>query len=809
MPWRRATITVVATAAALLGLPACGSGRDAPPLALPVNAEPSVLLDANGDVLTVLQEQNRRVVPLAEVPVSMRDAIVAIEDSRFWTHDGIDARAIARAAGANAQAGGVSEGGSTITQQYVKNALLTPERTIQRKLEEASIALALERNYSKEVILEQYLNTIYFGDGAYGVDAAARNFFGVPVAQLSLVQSALLAGLVRAPGTYDPRTSPERATERRNLVLSRMEELGIVDPATAAAARAEPLVLAPPAPPPEQRPYPAPHFVDEVKRWLLQESDLLGSTDAERYVNLYRGGLRITTTIDPYLQFLAVAAINRTLPDQVVNPRTPDAALVSIEPGTGHVVAMVGGADYFGSHSYRQANLARGSGRQTGSTFKPFVMAAALENGVPTSRRYDAPGSVSHRLPGGETWEVSGGALGEATMAECLVVSSNTCFSNVILDPEVGAEASVDVARRLGLDDTSLDENPAAVLGTNDVTVEDMATAYATLANDGIHVAPVYVTRIERSDGTLVYAHQHRQDVAIDPEVARGMSEVLPEVINRGTGREAAVGRPAGGKTGSSEFNVDAWFCGYVRQLATAVWVGFAEPRRDEDGSFRPVSMSPPNTPIEVTGGTYPARIWAAYTEAAVRDTPPFPLFDPSAIPAATTTTTSPAQNPALAERVAPPERSPVPAVAGLEADDAEDEVEDAGFVVRVVRAPGRGSVGSVAAQSPPPGTQLASGSTVVLEVISGPAASGSVVPSLVGLDGERARRQLLDAGFEVIMAASGSAGSATPVGSVISTEPAAGQRSEDGRIRVVVAAAPAVTTTAPRAPTPANGPRG
>ncbi len=526
-------------------------------------------------------------------------------------------------------------------------------------------------------------------------------------------------------------------------------------------------------------------------------------------MNLYRGGLRITTTIDPYLQFLAVAAINETLPDQVVNPRTPDAALVSIEPGTGHVVAMVGGADYFGTHSYRQANLARGSGRQTGSTFKPFVMAAALENGVPMTKRYDAPGVVTHQLPGGETWEVSGGALGEATMAECLVVSSNTCFSNVILDPEVGAEPSLDVARRLGLDDTALDDNPAAVLGTNDVTVEDMATAYATLANDGIHVAPVYVTRIERSDGTLVYAHQHRQDVAIDPAVARQMSEVLPEVINSGTGREAAVGRPAGGKTGSSEFNVDAWFCGYVRQLATAVWVGFAEPRRDDGGRFRPVSMSPPTTPIEVSGGTYPARIWAAYTEAAVRDSPPFPLFDPNAIPAPTTTTTTPTQNPVLAERVAPLERTAVPAVAGRDVDDAEDEVEGAGFVVRVVRAPGRGPAGSVAAQSPPPGTRLAGGSTVVLEVVSGPAATGSVVPPLVGLDGERARRQLLDAGFEVTMAASAAGGPTTPVGSVLSTEPAAGLRSEDGRIRVVVAAAPAVTTTAPRASTSTPGPRG
>ena len=765
-----------------------------------MNAEPSVLLDADGGVLTVLREQNRQVVSLAQIPRSVQDAIVSIEDSRFYEHDGVDPRSVLRAAGANVEAGGVAEGGSTITQQYVKNALLTPERTIQRKLEEASLAVSIERAYSKEVILEQYLNTIYFGDGAYGIEAAARNFFGVPATGLTLAQSALLAGLVRAPGAYDPRTNPDAAVERRNLVLDRMVAVGRLDRAAATAAAAEPLVLAPPSGGAGQGAYPAAHFVDEVKRWLLRDSDLLGETDAERYINLYRGGLRITTTIDPYLQFMATAAVTGVLPDQVANPATPDAALVSIEPGTGHVVAMVGGLDYFGSHPYRQVNLARGNGRQTGSTFKPFVMAAALEAGVPASAVFSAPGSVTHRLPGSEPWTVTGGALGRATMAECLVVSSNTCYSNVILDERVGGERSIEVARRLGLDDTALDTNPAAVLGTNDVTVEDMATAYATFANDGVHVPPVYVTRIERADGTLLYAHQHRQDKAVEPETARVMSEVMGEVILRGTGRDAAVDRPAAGKTGSSEDNVDAWFCGYTRQVATAVWVGFAEPRPDGDGVYRPVSMSPPTTPIEVQGGTYPAQIWAAYTRAATAGLPPLGLFDPVSIPTATTTTAPPTRSDALEERVRPPDRLEVPAVVGVDADDARSEIDDAGLSARVVRVPARGRRDTVAAQSPPPGTRVPEGTVVVLEVVSGPAGSGTAVPALVGIDGSEARRRLLSAGFEVTVSAGTAGDPATTPGTVIATEPPSGAISRDGRVRITVAAAPESGTGPPQA---------
>lgn len=781
-------------------LAACGTGRDAPPLALPENAQPSVLLDRNGDPITVLQEQNRRVVPLRDIPQSVRDAIVAIEDARFWTHPGVDPRAVLRAAGSNAKAGSVSEGGSTITQQYVKNALLTPERTLQRKLEEASMALAIERNYSKEVILEQYLNTIYFGDGAYGIDAAARNYFGVPVSALDLPQSALLAGLVRAPGAYDPRLHPELAVQRRDVVLGRMADLGMIDPPARDAARVAPLTLAPPAAPTEQTSYAAPHFVDEVKRWLLQDSDLLGETDTERYINLYRGGLRITTTLDPYRQFLAEAAVNETLPDRGLNAGTPDAALVSMEPRTGYVVAMVGGHDYFGTSSYRKINLARGGGRQTGSTFKPIVLAAALENGVPATRRFDAPASVTHRLPG-ESWTVSGGALGSATMAECTVVSSNTCYSNVILDRQVGAERSVDVGRRLGIDDTALQANPAAVLGTNNVTVEDMATAYGTFANGGIHVAPVYVTRIERSDGTMLHEHQHAQDKGIEPEVAKQVSDILPGVIERGTGKDAGIGRPAAGKTGSTEDNVDAWFCGYVPQLSTAVWVGFAESRADENGQFRPVSMTPPNTPIEVMGGTYPARIWASYMRAALVEAPVEPLFDPSAIPPPTTTIPPIASG---LDRPAPgASTAEVPQVAGLTAARARSRLDDAGFEVRTFNINARGTRGSVAAQSPPPGTTLRSGSTVVIEIITGPAAAGEVVPDVRGLTSDAARTRLIDAGFDVVIdAAAPPVGVLRPdgggyaIGQIWRTSPAPGQRSASGVITITSAAAPPPPTT-------------
>ncbi len=693
---------------------ACGQAREAPPIALPANAEPSAIFDANGTFITELREENRTTVPLEQIPRLVQDAVIAIEDARFWTHNGVDPRAIARAASSNVAAGDVAEGGSTITQQYVKNALLSPEQTLGRKIEEATTALALERSYSKQLILELYLNTIYLGNGAYGVGAAAQTYFGVPVQDLSLPQAALIAGIIQAPSRHDPRTAADSAMDRRNLVLRRMTEQGLITPAQRDTALAAPLELADPQPPPEQQPYPGAHFIDEVKNWLLRESDALGGSTAERREQLLRGGLRIDTSIDLGLQAAAEEAIAEVLPGQGADPRTPDAALVSIEPRTGFVRAMVGGHDYFGTHPYRQANLAAGSGRQTGSAFKPVVMAAALEAGVPAGRRFDAPSAARFNVPGG-VWSVRGGGIGSGTMAECTVVSSNTCFANVVLDPEVGSERAVEMAEALGVVSTELRAFPSIVLGADNATVEDMSAVYATFANDGVRVPPAYVTKITGPDGEVVYQHEHHQTRALSTASVREIAPALEGVISRGTGGSADIGRPAGGKTGSAQNNTDAWFAGYTQELSTAVWVGFAEPRDAGDGRPQLVGMSPPNTRIQVYGGTYPAQIWSRFMRAALADTPPSPLVDPATTPAPTTTVPEP--DPEFGAPVRPGERVTVPEVEGLDIESATAALRRAGFVVeRLVTTSAAMAPGRVLSQRPLAGTRRPAGSTVVLE---------------------------------------------------------------------------------------------
>ncbi|MCP4435000.1 MAG: hypothetical protein GY812_05770 [Actinomycetia bacterium] len=810
---RKGRLTAVVVVATTLVAAACANTHERPPVRFPPNAAPSLIVDSQGRPITSIADENRQSVPLSSIPVTMQQAIVAIEDASFWTHNGVDVKAIARAADANAEAGEVSQGGSTITQQYVKNALLDDERTISRKVEEAALAMAVERAYSKEVILEQYLNTIYFGSGAYGVQAAALDFFGVPASQLTLAQSALLAGAVQSPTRWDPRINPENSTSRRNLVLARMEEEGYISPEQEASASAEPLGVVDEVDSPEQVRYPAAHFVEEVKRWLLHESDAIGDNQAERYNNLLRGGLTITTTIDLDMQAKAEAAINEVLPNMGSNPKIPDAALTTIDPATGYIRAMVGGRDFWGEHPYAKLNLAEGSGRSTGSAFKPIVLATALSNGVPLDRVYDSPSGKTFRIPGGEPWSVKGGGgLGRANMAQCTQASSNTCYAGIVLDPDVGPEDSAEMATQLGITSTQIGTAPSMVLGAYNATVRDMASVYATFANGGVHVPPVYVTKVERADGTVLYEHEHAQAKVLEPEVSRVVNGILPLVIEGGTGKKAAIDWPAGGKTGSAQDNSDAWFTGFTHQLATAVWVGFSEPRPRSNGQLGLVPLRPPNTPRTVWGGEYPAEIWAEFMTLAMDGLPQDPLNAP--LPPPTTTTTSPSPPDILDPlEQARTRTARVPDVVNMIERNATASLRRAGFAVEVaiVDLGEEAMPGRTVVQSPPSGAEMTPGSTVWLEVTKGSPASRTPIPDVRGYGTGQAVEELEALGFEVTTRlVAPPEGTLSPAGvpyeggQVWATSPAIGELAPDGAVVLDYAPEPAPpTTTTTAAATP------
>jgi penicillin-binding protein 1A len=719
-------------ALAVLGASCSYRTRDVVPT-IPVAAQSSTVYAADGTLLhTFHAEENRKNVPLAEIPRHLRDAVVAIEDERYYRHRGVDGRAVLRALRTNTEAGGIEQGGSTITQQYVKNVLLeTDAQTIARKVEEASLALQLERNYTKERILELYLNTIYFGNGAYGVEAAARQYFGKAVGDVSLAEAALLAGLIQAPSRHDPYRAPDSALRRRALVIGRMLANGFITEDEAAWADATPIELDSAVVPAAEQ-YPAAYFVEEVKRWILRD-ERFGATPQARRDLLFGGGLRIQTTVDLRLQGLAEAAVTQVLPDPTSHP---DAALVALEPATGFVRAMVGGRDFFGAGTAAKLNLATQGPRQAGSSFKPLVLAAALEQGISIDSVWSAPGSMTIPQPdGAPAWSVSnygGGGGGAVTLAEATVRSYNTTFAQLIM--AVGVEEAIEMAERLGIR-TPLRPFPSAVLGANEVTAIDMAAAYATFANRGIRVPPVLVTRITRPDGTVFYEHRHTQERTLSVEVADTITNVLADAVARGTGTRAQIDRPVAGKTGTAQEWRDAWFAGFTPELSVAVWVGF-------EGAQ--ISMQPPRTPIRVTGGSWPAEIWARFTGPALAgrlptELPPMPT---------TTTTTAPAPaQVATSTTLGAP--VPVPDVVGRTVAEATDVLVRAGFRVRRGPAPGAaGAPGTVAVQSPRSGGTAPAGTTVFLEVVGD--GQSAIVPDVVGRSGSEARSALQAAGYEV-----------------------------------------------------------
>jgi penicillin-binding protein 1A len=591
----------------------------------PPLAQTSRIYDAHGDLITTLHaEEDRQVVPLSRIPESVQDAAVAIEDQRFWTHRGIDLKAVIRATYVNVTTGGIEEGGSTITQQYVRNAYSTvgKERTIARKLREASLAWQLEKEHSKEWILEQYLNTVYFGEGAYGIQRATRTFFSKSTPDLTLPEAALLAGLIAGPERWDPLKRPAAAIQRRNLVLQRMYVLGMIEAAELEEARAAPLGLQPHL---ATERYPAPYFVDYVKHIILTD-ERFGDTYTQRYNLLFKGGLRIDTTVDLRTQAAAEAAVNGILSQ----PGDPSGALAAIDPRTGAIRAMVGGRDYFARQKedpFAKVNLATGgsTGRQAGSSFKPFALVAALENGILPSKTYPAPSSIVMDDPpcgsSSDPWNVEnyeGASFGGSITVEQATISSvNVVYAQIIRD--VHPARVVEVAHRMGIT-SRLRPYCSAVLGTNEVTPLEMSSAFGTLAAGGVRHPPIAISRIEDASGELLYEADTGGRRAISPSDAYTTTQILREVITEGTGVAANIGRPAAGKTGTAQQWRDAWFVGFVPQLTAAVWVGFPQGQ---------ISMVAPRVRIaHVTGGSFPAQIWHAFM-AAIKDRLPVRDFLP------------------------------------------------------------------------------------------------------------------------------------------------------------------------------------
>jgi 1A family penicillin-binding protein len=558
----------------------------------------TIVFDRHGRPAFSFFVEQRIDVSLGEVSPTMIDALLAIEDKRFFTHRGLDPVRIAASAWRNVRAGKIVQGGSTLTQQLVRVAQLSPTRTFERKLREATIAARLEQRYSKTEILEAYLNTVYFGEGYYGVEAAARGYFGKRAKDLVAHEAALLAAVVRAPSHDAPCVSPQRARARRNLVLRLMRDQERIGDAELRAATAAPVpdashkkgagevVLAPGG-------TIGLYFQEELRRQLVAQ---FGSD------RVLRGGLRVYSTYDPDLQQAAETAIATRIA-QIAKLRRAakdlQGSLVSLDVRTGDVLALVGGRD-FAASSFNRATQAR---RQAGSTFKPILYAAALERGYAPGTmltELDAPITAAEGtwLPGGEHEEA------ESTVRRALKLSSNRAAAQLM--QQVGAGTTIHYAQRLGIA-SPLPVVPSLALGTGDVTLLELTTAYTAFANRGLTSMPRLFTRVDDSTGAAIFHNHERHTQAISEATAFMMSSMLADVVGSGTAtgvRAAGFRLPAAGKTGTTDDYADAWFVGYTPSVVTGVWFGLDKP-----------------APIMARGfaGTVAVPAWAAFMKAATR----------------------------------------------------------------------------------------------------------------------------------------------------------------------------------------------
>jgi penicillin-binding protein 1A len=605
----------------------------------------TLVYDNAGNQMGIFAADDRERVKLNEVPKSLVNAVIATEDRTFWKNPGVDLQSTVRALFENVRSGQVRQGGSTITQQLIKNRILTPKRDLNRKLREVILAYRFDSQFSKKEILEEYLNTVYFGQGSYGVKTAAERFFQVKLGQLTVGQSALLAGLIQNPDGYNPFAHPERSAARRVEVLKRMEQEHYVTKVEAYLAMGEalPKVL----PTAEHRP--DNYFLAEVEQRLFDDPRL-GVTQQERQNKVLRGGLRVYTTYDPRLQYIAQATVNNTLAQ--AQPRDPDitASLVVMDPQTGAVRAMVGGPGFeknqYNVVTHYQSN--DNSGRQPGSTFKVVALASAIENGYSPHDTVNGSSNCVVQFPDypPQTKPLKNAEPGGGTLTLRRATEESVNCAYLRLGASLGLGKVAEMAKRLGICagatvtrsrcpywqlEKSDNNNgrgpvkvPVMVYGSGGGQIPlDMATVFNTLAADGVRHDPIFITKVVGPDGKTVFENKTTGNRAIDSQVARTVTDLLQGVITNGTGTRADIRRPAAGKTGTTDDQADAWFDGYTPQMTAVVWMGHLSNKQPMGrvGQFG-----------SVFGGTWPALIWRDFMGAALADQPPaeFPAPDKS-----------------------------------------------------------------------------------------------------------------------------------------------------------------------------------
>ncbi|GBF32782.1 multimodular transpeptidase-transglycosylase [Desulfocucumis palustris] len=557
-----------------------------------LSSNSTLIYDKDNKLITKVGIENRVPISLSDIPENVQEAFLAAEDRRFYQHFGVDLQGIIRAVFVDLTKGGLHQGASTITQQLIRMSFLTPDKTIKRKIQEIILAVQVERHYSKEEILEMYLNKIYFGEGAYGIQSAAQTYFDKGVSDLTVADAALLASIVRAPSIYSPYRDEKTALNRRDTIISQMAEYGFISPQEASGAESEPINIKEGSP--AGRQYPYPYFVDYVTEQLI-----------EKYgpEKVYKQGLKVYTTIDPEIQENAekIMANDRNFPPAIGNEK-PQGAAVVLDPRNGEIRALVGGRQHTNKLGWNRAT--REPGRQPGSSFKPIIAyapAIELKGMGPASVIDDAPVKYGNYEPHND----SRSYRGLITLRTAITYSVNIAAVKLLVDHVTIPEA-INFAHRLNIDIDRNSVGASLALGTEEITPLKLAAAYAAFANQGIYTEPTAILKVEEPDGTVLEEHTPKQKQVMKPTTAYLITDMLKSAVQSGTGTGAKISRPAAGKTGTTDQGKDIWFAGYTHELVGVVWIGFDDPK--------PMPRS--------YGGVYPAPIWRQIIGKALEGKP-------------------------------------------------------------------------------------------------------------------------------------------------------------------------------------------